>query len=466
MAESLPLNPPRRYPRDAAIPDPVQRRLAVVRLHRAGWSTRSIAGYLDMARSPVDEILARWEAEGWPGLEDRPFGPRQPARKVDLKAMAVVRRLQANPELGEFRVHAALAQHGIDRSPRTCGRILARHRAMGVAPRPVGGTPAASQAMPFAAAYRHHDWSVDIRSIEDHALTDPKPVYVISVLENYSRALLASVISPRQDLTASLVVLRAAIEPHGAPDVLVSDGGSVFRANQARTIYRALGIQKTEIDRGQPWQHDIETQFTIMRRMADHDFAKATTWAELRAVHERFFRDFNHQPHAAHGDRPKGRRSPAAVLGWVQGAWCASADLNRLFRLLATRVLNAGGSLRFRHWRLSGERGLAGERAAVWLCGETRTIEDATEALAQDRVSLEEDEQQIRTASDPHLFATGHASPQPFLSPLDEVAWYPVQRLAPDRPRRRRLGDGTQEPLFTVEDAAAPGSSGAGAIPR
>ncbi len=168
--------------RDAAIPDPVQRRLAVVRLHRAGWSTRSIAGYLGIARSLVYEILGRWKTEGWPGLEDRPPGPRQPARKVDLKAMAVVRRLQANPELGEFRVHAALAQQGIDLSPRTCGRILAQHRAMGVAPRPATGTPHEPHDMPFAAAYRHHFWSVYIRYIEDLALADPKPVFVISVL--------------------------------------------------------------------------------------------------------------------------------------------------------------------------------------------------------------------------------------------------------------------------------------------
>jgi transposase len=457
MAEPLPLNPPRRYQRYAAIPDPVQRRLAVVRLEREGWSTRSIAGHLDIARSLVYEILARWKTEGWPGLEDRLFGPRQPARKVDLKAMAIVRRLQANPELGEFRVHAALAQHGIDLSPRTCGRILAQHRAMGVAPRPASGTPAESQAMPFAAAYRHHYWSVDIRYIEDHALADPKPVSVISVLENYSRALLASVVSPRQDLTAYLIVLRAAIEAHGAPEVLVSDSGSVFLANQARTIYRALGIQKTEIERGQPWQNYIETHFNVMRRMADHDFARAATWASLRSIHERFFRDYNHQPHSAHTDRSKGRRSPASVLGWVHGAWCELAAIDRLFQLRARRVLNEHGSLRFRHWRLYGERGLAGKPAAVWLCGETLTIEYATEALAQYRVSLEEDEQRIRNASDPQLFVTGHASPQPFLSPLDEVEWRPAQRLAPYRPRRRRNGEGTQEPLFTVADVAALG---------
>jgi hypothetical protein len=156
------------------------------------------------------------------------------------------------------------------------------------------------------------------------------------------------------------------------------DGGGIFRANHAKAIYAALGIEKREIDQGQAWQNYIETHFNIMRRMADYHYARATSWAELQAAHDRFFHDFNHQSHAAHGDRPKGRRSPATVLGWVQGAWCDPVDLDRLFRLRATRVLNAGGSLRFRHWRLYGERGLAGERAAVWVDGKTLTVEYAT----------------------------------------------------------------------------------------
>ena len=87
--------------------------------------------------------------------------------------------------------------------------------------------------MPFAAVRRHQYWSVDVRY---HQLGAAKPAYVISILENFSRALLASAISPRQDLTAYLIVLRAAVEAHGAPEVLVSDGGGVFRANQARAI--------------------------------------------------------------------------------------------------------------------------------------------------------------------------------------------------------------------------------------
>lgn len=87
---------------------------------------------------------------------------------------------------------------------------------MGVAPRPATAGTHDPQPMPFAAAYRHHYWSVDVRYIEEHGLETSKPVYVISILENFSRAILASAISPRQDLTAYLIVLRAAIERHGA----------------------------------------------------------------------------------------------------------------------------------------------------------------------------------------------------------------------------------------------------------
>ena len=412
-----------------------------------GWSATSIAGYLETTRTRVSETLARWEAEGWPGLADRSRAPHHPARKVDLKAMAAIRRLQTNPELGEFRIHAALEQMGIYLSPSTCGRILALHRTLGASHPTTSNQQHKPQPMPFAAARRHQYWSVDVRYIEDHGLETGKPVYVISILENFSRAILASAISPRQDLTAYLVVLGAAIETHGAPEVLVSDGGGIFRANHAKAMYAALGIDKRQIDQGQAWQNFIETHFNIMRRMADYHYARSATWVDLQVAHERFFHDYNQQAHFAHRERTDDRHSPAAVLGWVQGAWRDPADLDRLFRLRATRVVTANGAVRFRHWRLYGERGLAGERAAVWVDGEALTIEYATTTLAQYRVAMETDGHGLREVADPRFFVTGYASPQPFLAPLDETEWHPAQRVAPYRPRRTRIEEGRQTPL-------------------
>ena len=90
---------------------------------------KSIAGYLEITWRRVYETLHRWVTEGVRGLEDKPPIPKSPRQKVDLRTVNEVRKLQENPELGEFRVHAALLQLGIKLSPRTCGRILALYRA-------------------------------------------------------------------------------------------------------------------------------------------------------------------------------------------------------------------------------------------------------------------------------------------------------------------------------------------------
>ncbi len=159
-----PVAQPRRFPPYRAIADPVERRLAVVRLYLEGWNIKSIAGYLATTRPRVYDVLRRWFAEGLPGLDDHSRAPKHPARKVDLRALAAVRRLQANLELGGFRVSAALEQRDIFLRPRTCRRILALHRELGAARR----MPAASREPrlhPFAAARRHQIWSVDIRYI-------------------------------------------------------------------------------------------------------------------------------------------------------------------------------------------------------------------------------------------------------------------------------------------------------------
>ncbi len=63
-----------------------------------------------------------------------------------------------------------------------------------------------------------------------------------------------SAVSPTQDLPAFLAVLHRAVERYGSPETLVTDGGGIFRANQARAIYEALRIRKEEIERGRPWQ--------------------------------------------------------------------------------------------------------------------------------------------------------------------------------------------------------------------
>ena len=314
--EPVPLRFVCRFPPYHEIPDRRDGRAAVVALHADGWSAKAVAGYLRVGTSTVYRILRRWAEEGPEGLEDRQHGRPPGVRKVTLKAMEAIRRFQQNPNLGEFRIHAALAQISIHLSPRTCGRILALNRELYGLEKPKGPVKE-KREMPFAARRRHQFWSADVRYVDDHKLGGR--AYVISVLDNHSRAILASALTRTQDLASYLSVLYAAVERYGSPEALVTDGGGVFRATQARSVYEALGIAKHEIERGRPWQNYIETHFNVQRRMADWHFARAEGWPELAEAHGRFVEDYNVQAHFAHAGRDDRRRSPAEVLGFASG---------------------------------------------------------------------------------------------------------------------------------------------------
>ncbi len=371
------------------------------------------------------------------GLDDKPPLPKHPRRKADLRIMDKVRKLQENPELGEFRVHAAMLQLGIKLSPRTCGRILALNRALYGLDKPAK-VPHEPKPMPFQASRRHQYWTVDVRYVDMHQLGGGM-IYVVSILENFSRAILASAVSRNQDLTAYLMVLYAAIRQHGCPEALVSDSGSIFKAKEAQRIYAALGIRKEQIDRKQPWQSYIETHFNVQRRMADWHVAKADAWQELVASHDQFIADYNYQVHWAHRDRQDDRHSPAEVLGWVQGVQRDPAELHRVF--YATRFgrkLDKLGYVRFRHWRIYGEFGLARQNAAVWLYGETLLLEFCDEHLAQYSVAYEPDHRHLREVVPRQLFETQHQGPQLPLWVLGDGEWLKVVRVPPPQSRGPR----------------------------
>ncbi|HZQ37005.1 MAG TPA: helix-turn-helix domain-containing protein, partial [Dehalococcoidia bacterium] len=384
----LPSPPVRRFPAYRELATGTERRLAIVRLHTEGWSVQSIAGYLGTSRQTVYTALKRWVAEDFAGLPDKPHTRKRRSLKVDLATLDRACQLQENPLLGEFRLHSALKQRfGIELSPRTCGRILAHNRAVyGLAgPEKQEKTP---KPMPFAARFRHQYWTVDLRYIDMHQL-DGDPVYCISILENYSRAILASSLSRRQDLSAYLAVLYAALREYGSPTALVSDGGSIFRADRAKAIYTALGIAHTPIERRQPWQSYIETHFGIQRRLGDYYFARAETWVELQRVHDRFVYDFTEQEHWAHQRRADGRRSPAAVLNWVVGTPHDPAALERLFQPVRYgRKLDRSGYVRFRNWRVYGNRALPKRPSMVWLSEETLTVQYGAHPLAYHTVQV------------------------------------------------------------------------------
>lgn len=233
-----------------------------MQLHAERWSVASIAEYLGVSKQMVYTTLKRWWQEGVKGLDDKSHARKAP-RKVTLEVANEIRKKQENPLIGEWRMHAVLLQEGIKLSPRTCGRIMAKNSAIYGCDKPKA-PPKPKKEMPFKATRRHEYWSIGIRYIEHHQLSNIKgPVYVTSILENCSRMLLASAISERQDTAAYLRVLASALRNYGAPEAIVTDSGGVFYSKRAMAIYEALDIRKERIDPRQSWQNYGAPQLTL-----------------------------------------------------------------------------------------------------------------------------------------------------------------------------------------------------------
>lgn len=176
-------------------------------------------------------------------------------------------------------------------------------------------------------------------------------IYCISVMENFSRAILASAISRKQDNEAFFAVLYDAVRHFGVPEVLVSDNGTVFTSHDTRWMCEQLGIEKREIKKGCPYQNYIEAAFGVRRRMADWAFESAQTWEDLLAAHDKWMRDYHFQRHFAHEKRDDGCHSPAAVLQWIKGVQPEPELVYQAFSAMCeTRRLNKAGYARFRNF--------------------------------------------------------------------------------------------------------------------
>lgn len=117
------------------------------------------------------------------------------------------------------------------------------------------------------------------------------------------------------------------------------------------------------------------------------------------------------------------------------------------------RRVDRGGYVRFRRWRLYGERGLTKQPVAVWLTGEQLLLAYSDEPLAQYTVSYAPDGRHFAMVQEDQLFVTAFGSPQP---PLWEPAageWRRVLGLPAPLPRHpRRLATGEQATLFALAD--------------
>jgi hypothetical protein len=138
------------------------------------------------------------------------------------------------------------------------------------------------------------------------------------------------------------------------------------------------------------------------------------------------------------------------VLGWVRGTVFPERVLHRvLYAVQFTRRVDRQGYVRFRHWRLYGERGLGGSAVSVWVYDGTLRLEYQTVLLAGYSITLQGDGKRIREVQHPRLTATQFRSPQLALFDLGPDEWLLSLRLPEYAPRQRGAPGGpVQLPLL------------------
>jgi hypothetical protein len=193
--------------------------------------------------------------------------------------------------------------------------------------------------------------------------------------------------------------------------------------------------------------------------MADHYFAKAESWEELVAAHDRWLESYNTQRHWAHRSREDGRRSPSEVLGWVAGVRYHPADLKRaFFSIRFTRKLDALGYARLKHWRIYGEEGFARCEVALWLGNGGLVVEYGGQTLSRYDVSFS-GARKLGEVKNPKLFVTGYRSAQLKLFALEEMlgegGWLKALRLEEyaARTRLEPQEEALQQVLFAYMEA-------------
>lgn len=126
-----------------------------------------------------------------------------------------------------------------------------------------------------------------------------------------------------------------------------------------------------------------------------------------------------------------------------------------LYAVQFTRRVDRQGDVRFRHWRLYGERGLAGSPVAVWVYDGARRLEYQTVLLAGYAITLQGGGKRIREVRHPRLAETQFRSPQLALFDLGPDEWLLALRLPEYAARRRGAPAGPVQLPLLLDGGAA-----------
>jgi transposase InsO family protein len=286
-----------------------QRLRVVVKVESGRMSVREAAARFGVSKSQVYEWLSRYRAEGAEGLVPRSRRPLHSPTVTPAWVEDEIVRLHKE-RLGRWgakKIRAVLASRGVAVPVvSTVHEILIRRGCIMARPR-----PRRQDGQRFERPYSNDLWQIDGTQ---HRLVNGRDFWVVDILDDRSRFLLATVVG--LTLTGCLAwrALRTAVAAYGLPRQLLSDNGTTFTGRlHGMVVYferqvRAAGVQFIHGRAYHPQtQGKLERQHGTQNTwIADH---RPRSLGAAQTVLDAYRHDYNHiRPHEA-----LGQATPASI---------------------------------------------------------------------------------------------------------------------------------------------------------
>ena len=314
---------------------------------REGRSVAELAAAHGVHRSWLYKILARYRAQGDPGLEPRSRRPRRSPSAMPTALAEEIVALRANLlaqglDAGALTIHWHLSRrHGAVPSVSSVWRLL-RRRGL-VTPQP--HKRPRSSFVRFEAALPNECWQSDMT----HWLARGQGCEIVNFIDDHSRLCLASVALPVTTAVDVGAVFQGARAQHGTPASVLTDNGCIYTAEHRggkvvlETELERLGIQHK---RSRPYHPQTCGKVERFHQTLKRFLAKQPAAPSLQALQlqiDRFVTYYNEErPH-----RALGRLTPREVFDAKLKAR-PQAKIETHFRIRHDKV-DKGGKLSLRY---------------------------------------------------------------------------------------------------------------------